>query len=325
MSEIGLIEAVNSIPNYYDAAANALRFPDGFLTPGALVALVSFAKAKRVSRDKVTLPENTRGYTSAIGLARALWGKDDYQHERKQEGKNYSPLEHLNNPEATDAATSRINSCIRRFVGDELPANFVSMLCEVVGVLHENVWSHAKASGFSTAQKWAVSWTLRRDHHLEFALADSGLGFLSEMRRVGMQVDSHREAIAWCIQEGHSTKLLKPEAIWAQRVPEDLIGNPLRGVEHTRISDNHHMGLGLYKLTQLVKEFRGRLWLASGDTSLALAPGHENAYISLKYPWQGVAIACRFQASQIKRAGREIETADKDIEQIMRVLGGHRG
>ena len=151
------------------------------------------------------------------------------------------------------------------------------------------------------------------DQDLEFALADCGLGFLGEMQRVGMKVSLHREAIDWCIQEGHSTKRLKPQSPWVQRMPEDVINNPLRGIEETRVSENHHMGLGLFKLTRLVKEFRGRLWLASGNAVLCLAPDSENTYSELKFPWQGVALACRFKASEITRAGVEIKT-DKDVD-----------
>jgi hypothetical protein len=61
LSGIGLIEAVNCIPKYYNTDANTLRFPDGFFTPGALVALASFAKAQRVSRDRLALPESANG------------------------------------------------------------------------------------------------------------------------------------------------------------------------------------------------------------------------------------------------------------------------
>lgn len=324
MPERGLIDTINYLSRYWSADNNTLTFPDGFLTPGALVVLTAFAKSKNLAQDCLSLSSATSGYVSAIGLSKALCGVDDYEYGRRKEGRNYSTLEHLSNPEATDSATSRINSCIRSFVGNLLPAEFVAKLCEVVGDLHENVWAHGRASGFSMAQKWPVSWTFPRDHYLEFALADSGLGFLSEMRRVGMSVHSHREAIEWCIQEGHSTKKLKPEAAWVQRIPEDVINNPLRGVEQTRVTDNYHMGLGLFKLTQLIKGFRGQLWLASGDTALILEPGRENTYIMLNHEWQGVAIACRFKASQIKRAGTE-ESADKDIEQIMQVLGGRHG
>lgn len=322
MPERGLIDTINHLSQYWSAEDSRLVFPDGFLTPGALVALTAFAKSSNLIREQLILSADTQGYASAIGLSRALWGTDDYEYERRKEGKNYSTLEHLSDSEATDVATSRINSCIRSFVRGVLPTEFVAKLCEVVGDLHENVWAHGMASGFSMAQKWPIPW--KRDHYLEFALADSGLGFLSEMRRVGMDVNSHREAIEWCIQEGHSTKKLTPEAEWAQRIPEDVINNPFRGVEQTRITDNHHMGLGLYKLTQLIKGFRGQLWLASGNTALILEPGRENAYIMLNHEWQGVAIACRFRASQIKRAGTE-ESADKDIEQIMQILGDRHG
>lgn len=326
MTEIALVDAITRIPWCYDGAANRFQFPDGFFTPGAVAALTAFVRAHSIPRSNVVLPKQgtAAGYLSAIGFSRALWGEDDYPFERRREGKNYSSLEHLDSPDATDAATSRINSCIRQFVGQGLPSPFIARLCEVVGDLHENVWAHGRSSGFSLAQKWPTSMpNLDPDQDLEFALADCGLGFLREMQRVGMGVGSHREAIDWCIQEGHSTKKLRPQSSWAQRMPEDVINNPLRGIEETRFSENHHMGLGLFKLTRLVKEFRGQLWLASGNAVLCLAPDSENTYSELKFPWQGVALACRFKSSEIARAGVEIKT-DKDVEEIMRALGGRR-
>lgn len=156
-------------------------------------------------------------------------------------------------------------------------------------------------------------------------MADSGIGFLREVHNAGLHIETDRQAIEWCIQEGHSTKKVRPVSEWAQRVPPDVIGNPLRGIEQTRVGDNHHMGLGLHKLVHLVREFRGFLWLASGSAALVLAPGREPGYIDLEYPWQGVAIACRFRSSDVAVVRERIESGDKDIEEIMRILGGSRG
>ena len=105
-------------------------------------------------------------------------------------------------------------------------------------------------------------------------------------------------------------------------MPPDLIGNPLRGVEQTRVTENHHMGLGLYKLVRLVHEFRGFLWLATGSALLKLAPGRAPAYIETRYPWQGVAISCRFRSGDLNKVREEIAAGDKDVDEIMRILGG---
>jgi hypothetical protein len=320
----GLLEALNRLDDLAGPAPGDITVPGTFFAPGFWAALAAFARHKGISPDRVHLEAKPKDYFSAIGFSRALGGRDDYPYERRNRGINYSLLEHLDNPETTNTATSAINGCIRKSLGSDLPKPFVEMLCDVVGDMHENVWAHGKASGFSIAQRWKASPLnpLSRDFNIEFALADAGIGFLSEVQSAGLNINSDREAIEWCIQEGHSTKKIRPTSDWAQRMPADLIGNPLRGVEQIRVSENHHMGLGLAKLVRLVREFRGFLWLASGTSVLWLAPESAPAYIDIKHRWQGVAMACRFRSRDLAKTRREFETGDKDIQEIMRILGG---
>lgn len=324
MAVQGLLDALNKLEGLANTGSNEITIPGTFFAPGFWATLAAFAWRKRITPGHIYLDDKLRGYFSAIGFPRAFGQQDDYPHERRGVGATYSMLERLDNPETTQTATSAINGCVRNSIGIDLPKPFVEMLCDVVGDLHDNVWSHGRASGFSVAQRWKVS---PRDpdsseYNIEFALADSGIGFLQEVQRVRLPIATDREAIQWCIQEGHSTKKIRPSSDWAQRMPPDLIGNPLRGVEQTQMSENHHMGLGLAKLVRLVHEFRGFLWLASGTAVLRLAPGATLAYIDIKYPWQGVAMACRFRSSDIAKTRRDLETGDKDIQEIMRILGG---
>jgi hypothetical protein len=192
---------------------------------------------------------NVRDYATAIGLNAALDGEDRYTFERKNEGTNYSGLVLLATPEETDRATSQINGCIRALFPEPENLHFVRTLCEVVGDLHDNVWSHGKATGFSMAQKWRNPHA-RDAYHLEFALADCGYGFRRELLRVGLTAEaaSDRSAIEWCLVKGHSSKNLKCVDEWAQTLPPDIMGNPIPGVGKARESDNHHQGLGLAKL-----------------------------------------------------------------------------
>ncbi|MDO9316599.1 MAG: hypothetical protein Q7V56_00160 [Gammaproteobacteria bacterium] len=69
----------------------------------------------------------------------------------------------------------------------------------VVGELHDNVWSHGKSTGFSMAQKFKVPY--EEDYFIEFALADMGLGLRGEMIRAGKEVSSHEAAIEWCLKK----------------------------------------------------------------------------------------------------------------------------
>ncbi len=167
------------------------------------------------------------------------------------------------------------------------------------------------------AQKWKVPDT-DNDYYFEFALADHGMGLLNELKRVDEAADNDQEAIEWCIQEGHSTKIVPPEDDWAQTVPVDMIGNPFRGVEQVRHSDNHHMGLGLFKLIQVVTRFSGELSLATGNKIFLLAEDGQKSYKDSRYPWQGVAISCRFNTRLIENDSQE--PVDGDIMGIMDLL-----
>lgn len=324
MAVQGLLEAIIKLEGIAGSTPGEIAVPGTFFAPGFWAALAAFVWRKGITPNQIHLEEKLRGYFSAIGFARAFGQQDDYLYTRRNRGTNYSMLEHLDDPETTETATSAINGCIRNSLGCDLPKPFVELFCDVVGDLHDNVWSHGKTSGFSVAQRWKESPRnpLSREYNIEFALADSGIGFLGEVQRVKLPISTDQEAIGWCIQEGHSTKKIQPVSDWAQRMPPDLIGNPLRDVEQTRLSENHHMGLGLAKLVRLVREFRGFLWLASGNSMLKLAPESEPAYIDIKYRWQGVAVACRFRSSDLAKTRRDFETGDKDIQEIMRILGG---
>lgn len=187
----GLYEFLRDLPHIYSEEDNSLRIRRHYVGPGYWSAACAFANLRKIPRENFIVErDDTRGYSSAIGVSRALGGADDYEFTRRGEGENYSPLEALTCQEATDGATSRINQCIRthlRFRDSSQP--FITMLCSVVGDLHDNVWAHGRSSGFSMAQKWSV----RRgedDAYLEFALADAGIGFRRELHRVGQSTAS---------------------------------------------------------------------------------------------------------------------------------------
>lgn len=286
-----------------DQCANSdgyLSISGNFVVPGYWVALTAYCRLKKIDFEQLQFcSEKTKGYASAIALAYALNGIDSYPYERKNSGRNYSELVHLISPEDTDKANGTINSCIRElFSGYDMPS-FVSDLCDVVGDLHDNVWSHGMSTGFSMAQIWPKF--NRPGHCFEFALADCGHGFLRELRRVGLEdIKDDEAAIEWCVQKGNSSKTLKQPDEWGQRLPSDITGNPMPGIGQVVVSDNRHMGLGLAKLVELVHNYKGYLWLATGETTLEIRSNGEKNYKNNKQKWQGVVLACRFETEKAK-------------------------
>jgi hypothetical protein len=72
--------------------------------------------------------------------------------------------------------------------------------------------------------------------------------------------------------EGKYLKKTKVRDEFTQVLPPDMIGNRMGGFAVIREKDNHHMGLGLAKLMELVDRHRERLWLATGDSLLHKPP-----------------------------------------------------
>jgi len=322
MPAIGLYESltkIDSILSGYNGTELLLPNHNEFIySPGCWVLLTAFARHNKILDGAIKFSNfKKEQYAKAIGLHRAVWGSDVYKHTRTHEGINYASLVQLDNQESTDLATQTINSCIRCFFERGSYGHFVNNLCDLIGDLHDNVWSHGKASGFSMTQKWKIPHS-NNDYYLEFAVADHGMGFLSELKRTGILADSDQEAIEWCIKEGHSTKKADQGDDWAQSMPADMIGNPLSGIEKIKHSDNHHMGLGLFKLIEVIKQFSGELRLSTGNTIYSLLENGEELYEDTRYYWQGVAISCRFNTSLIEKNSQQ--PMNKDIQDILDLL-----
>ncbi|MEM8208724.1 hypothetical protein Q4R65_14590 [Morganella morganii] len=323
-----LLDGLRDIPTvHYDSEYNSITLPNNYLSPGFIAVLAAFCKKNQISeREFYTVNDNQSGYLRAIEYYKAIWGNDGYAQIRVNQGKNYSGLTHLYDEDQVDSATTCINSCLRSFVSNcENEPHGLQELLFVVGELHDNVWSHGKASGFSLAQKNRNPFNLT-DQVIEFALADHGLGFLSELTRSGLAaqlgITTHRDALNWCLQEGNSSKHADNYDGWEQSVPGDFSGQAFSSGVRIRDCDNNHQGLGLAHLIKLVKRYNGELQIASGDVCLVVS-GDIRTYHSLPVDWKGVAISCRLSLEELAANGNlesvEGETSD-ELSQIMSLL-----
>lgn len=290
------------------------------------MGLVARAAFEGVTSAGVDFPShNVRDYASAIGVDAALDGCDPYAFVRRNQGATYSGLVRLASPEQTDTATSQINGCIRALFRNDCNQPFVRELTGVVGDLHDNVWSHGKHTGFSMAQRWRDP-QQSGEYFLEFGLADCGYGFRRELNRVGLYAytTSDRDAIEWCLTEGNSSKNQRHQDAWTQRLPEDMMLNPIPKIGSPISTENHHQGLGLAKLVQLVEQYSGALWIASGSDMLLISRDGRRIWHKVAFPWGGVAIACRFNTSRITRARPRLREPEPEpalealIEELMR-------
>lgn len=320
---LGLKDGIQEIARLHNRGENKIHLPDAHRHPGYIAVLAAYINHHGIQERDCGFPVGD--YFKAIGLPMALWGEDRYEQGRVNVGTNYSLVTALKNVEAVDAATLSINSCIRRltFPERQVYPPGINALTHVVGELHDNVWSHGRATGFSFAQKWAVPGTQRQEHFLEFALADCGMGFLRELRRAGIAgINTHRDAISWCIREGNSSKHADKIDNWAQQLPHDNMGGNMFGSGvpvAVKEKENNHQGLGLDHLMKLVNNYHGQLLLASGDVCL-VAEGGDVGYETLQTEWPGVAVSCRFKLSDLAIDGEE--DTDQELMDIMQMLGG---
>jgi hypothetical protein len=300
-------------------AALKLSFSKKYCSPGLWAAFAVMAQDRKWPHKDVFefLEQNDQlAYGRAIGIEAAIGAPDTYHHERVNKGANYSPLAVLDVEERTNEATKDIAGCIRTWFNGTGLEQFVAELCDVVGDLHDNVWSHAKSTGVSMATKWCQ----QDGNVLEFALADAGYGFLGELRRSGVLtregIATATEAIAWCVVKGNSSKI-KKEDPWAQRLPEDAMGNPMGAIARIVSKENNHLGLGLAKLEELVTKFKGQLWLASGDGMLTIDNKGGKKYQRLPFSWKGVLLECRFNVTTVEQVVASQEVVVDEIDSLI--------
>jgi hypothetical protein len=299
---------------------------DPYCSPGYWVSLAVRGRDRGLSVGDLRIPADRFGYAQAIGIEAALNQVDRYPFGRCRQGAHYSPLVVIADRDEVDRATADVSGCVRHLFREPELQPFVGNLCEVIGDLHDNVWSHAESTGISAAQRWNKPYSQGQAAYIEFALADCGRGFLGELRRSGV---SRREgiiddagAIAWCIQRGHSSKIREDDG-WTQRLPEDAMGNPMGAAAGHLPQGNHHLGLGLAKLTTLVRDYGGELWLASGSALLRIDGDGRDAYIQTAVPWKGVALACRFATDRVLRRARHRQWLPDALDQaLLQLLEG---
>lgn len=307
---LDLCDSIKRLDNFICPDTGRFIVPKGFLRPGFWAVLAAYAARHGLTEEQVVFSEERHAtYASLLGLSKSLWNNDLYTKNRTNSGIKYSPLGRIDSAEAVDSASSTINSCIGTFLGQlDVPRASISSFANVIGELHDNVWSHGQFTGFSCAQLWKDARS--QSNYIEFAVADQGLGLLREIKRTGKlpEIQSHEDAIKWCIQEGHSTKKLQDDD-WAQSMPCDMMFNPLGSIK-IKTKENNHQGLGLHKLVETVNTFSGDLDLITGDSHLSIRE-NQMVYKKLQCQWDGVAINCKFRDDRLRNhAAAQAPTAE---------------
>lgn len=262
-----------------------------FVSP-AVAALTAAGAIFNHNLRSVRIDDSCQSYADSVGLSDAIRGEQPNYRLGSQCGVSYSPLVKLWDHNQVEAS----NTLIANVLYNQLADNpLVAPIVKIIGELHDNVPSHANGAGFSAAQVYRQAST-----KIEFAIADCGCGMLRNVRRVIPEVTTHAAAIDWCLVKGNTTAPVRSE--WAQRAV-DAWDSPLEVDTFTDL--NHHMGWGLWKLTQLIAAAQAKMWIWSGSATLLIDESGRRTAGATDIDWQGVAIELEFdvERAQARCAG----------------------
>jgi hypothetical protein len=268
---------------------DSLAVPVGFLSP-IIVAMLAAEATKDVPlreslRERIALKPEQTSYATSCGLQAVLDGQYLPPSLAGLQGSTYTGLTRLVSAHEVDACNAVINNLFYEQLGEN-GGEFIRVLGKVVGEMHDNVASHARGVGFSSAQRHK---RLRGDF-IQFAIADTGVGMLRNVKKTAPDVSTDAQAIEWCLRRGNTTAADDSDG-WEQRLPEDSLLSPYPRAVRSITGDNHHQGLGLWHLQEIVRAAGGSFWLASGAGQCRYLEGDDApSYHSLDPFWQGVAI-----------------------------------
>jgi hypothetical protein len=259
--------------------------PVTFLSPIVVTMLAAASAMGSRIRERIRINPEAETYAVSCGLQAVLEGGYEPPVRTGRQGSTYTRLTRLQSEHEVDACNAVINDLFHERLGDN-GGEFVRLLSKVVGELHDNVASHSRGVGYSSAQRY--KWP--RGEFIQFAIVDSGVGMLENVRRIVQDVRADEEAIEWCLKRGNTTAARESDG-WEQRLPEDSVVSPYPATVRTVTSDNHHQGLGLWQLQELARVAGGSFWVGSGAGQCrCLAGDGHPTYDSASPPWQGVAI-----------------------------------
>lgn len=310
MSQLSFHDAKHTIDRFQAFKAN----PDAchkidFLTPLLAVSLCGAFNANRVQRSQVSFGVDAESYAQNYGLLNPINPADARNNSRH--GLTYCPIQEISDPNHVDYCNENMSTLLINQLADCKNKDLVYATCNVIGELHDNVASHANDRGYSAAQVYR-----REQKQIQIAVADIGRGIAGSVRSAGGEYREYddKKALEWCLVRGNTRAKLR-------QVPEDLIGpqridpysnyNPYPIGTPVTAETNHHMGEGLYKLVELIKETQGKTWIWSGSASMLNDKG-STIWIDPGLDWTGTIVAIEipivaFQESTVARSNAKFE------------------
>lgn len=188
-----------------------------------------------------------------------------------KENTTYSPVEKIVTRNGLEKISSQLTNIMlqnftyldtidRKDLRDYLQYLFLELM--------NNVADHAQATGYVMTQYYTTN------KKVQFAIADRGVGFLSNIRLKYSNIYTEEEAIFKALEKGVTATIQK------------MYGH------------EKNAGFGLYAMLSILQQTDGRFVIISNDTLVRYENGD---YIvkKLEEPWKGVAIAFEFDEAKI--------------------------
>lgn len=278
-----------------------------FLSP-VQAACLSAAPLNGIRLQPSYTTNDAQQYAATIGLNECIQRRRPSN--KPVRGKTYSPLVQL----STHYDVEESNKVINDLIASQLNhfKSVVEFAYYLVGELHNNVPAHANGAGFSIAQYYS------REGVLEVAVADGGCGMLNNVQKAVPTIQSHSEAIKWCLVKGNTTGGEQP---FAQYLPDDALSNPYGDNVPTKGDDpNHYAGFGLERLQKFIHLASGEFAVWSGDEYLVSSENKEQIFSALHH-WQGVVVVFRLPISGDKALQSYKRDSDEATQNLAERFG----
>lgn len=290
-----------------------------FVTPVLSVCLAGAFADQRFEADQLEFAEESLGYAENNGLRHLLKLTTTTPNAGMSVGRTYCQIVTLNHSAEVHSCNQTIGGLLQVQLAQCANRKLIAATTGVVGELHDNVVSHAMGRGFSAAQVYSG-----QHRRIEIAIADIGCGLRGSLRRGGLELDD-LAALEWCLKRGntrvklpkYATKPVHPLDC-PQRLPEDCLISPYPPNVTTTSSDSHHMGEGLYRLTELIRKTGGNVWIWSGNAQI-LSKGETIQATHVDVNWSGTVIEIEIPIAAFEKS--EIANSPSDYEELAQRLG----
>lgn len=188
-----------------------------------------------------------------------------------KENSTYSPVEKISTRNGLERISTHLTDIMMQNF-TELSPDDVKDLKQYLQYLFlelmNNVADHSQSIGHVMTQYYPTN------KKVQFAIADRGVGFLSNLQLKFAELTTEKEAIFKALEKGVTA------------TPQKMYGQ------------EKNAGYGLYAMVEILKQTNGQFVIVSNDTMVRYKDGIYTI-CELEHKWKGVVVAFRFDEASI--------------------------